>query len=136
MTVSPTPNFKKTYPYPCTILPPPYFDFSDSPLRGRWLKFTSPYSNYAVWCSHSCKQIIESLNKFSKIDGVFYQNCIVAFVLSNKWMMLSHHLRGHNLIKEDDLNEMITKFKDNKNLSQEQLCCCTSRLYKWIILSS
>ena len=27
--------------------------------------------------------------------------------------MLSRCLRGHNLIKEGDLNEMITKFKDN-----------------------
>ena len=32
--------FKKTCP--CTILPPPFFNFSDSPLWGRYLKFTPP----------------------------------------------------------------------------------------------
>ena len=36
----PCPLFKKTCP--CTILPPPFFNFSDPPLRGRLLKFTSP----------------------------------------------------------------------------------------------
>ena len=37
----PFPPFKKTCP--CTILLPPFFNFSDFPLLGRYLKFTPPF---------------------------------------------------------------------------------------------
>ena len=43
--------------------------------------------------------------------------------------MLSRCLRGHDLIKEGDLNEMITKFKDNiKTLLISDFLLCLKAL--------
>ena len=87
---SPLPLFKKTCP--CTILPPPFFNFSDSPphLWWRYLKFTLPPSkkkkgggpNYDWLC---CTTVLFQSNARSKWMFQlfnFYQNiCNSKYIL-------------------------------------------------------
>ena len=67
----PLPPFKKTYS--CTILPPPFFNFWDSPLWGRYLNFTSPLlkRGRSELCRprrfHRCHIIETGLSDFRKM---------------------------------------------------------------------
>ena len=80
----------------------------------RFLRYLQTRNLIYSTVSRKFSQLIESLTKLLNADGALFTEFALPFLLlSKKRIMLSRRLRCHNLIEEEDLYTLITKFKSN-----------------------